>query len=120
MRREKGKSKRNPKEADAVIDRIKQLNRKLSDHPHPDGGRWLVAILTFYRGQESELSNRLRSLCKQNRSPFRLGCLIIELGTVDRFQGNEADIVILSYVRTNAPGFLDSANRLNVAITRAR
>ena len=114
------KSPRNPREADAVIHKIEELDRKLHDYLPPRGDSWSVAVLTFYRGQESELLSRLQKRCKQKRSPFRIGCLNIELGTVDRFQGNEADVVILSYVRTGAPGFLDSSNRLNVAITRAR
>ncbi|KAG8778184.1 hypothetical protein FRC16_003941, partial [Serendipita sp. 398] len=48
------------------------------------------------------------------------------LRTVDNFQGEEADIVILSLVRNHGPektgtiGFLKSTNRVNVALTRAR
>ena len=41
-------------------------------------------------------------------------------GTVDRFQGREADLVLLSMRNTSRVGFLDSPNRLNVAVTRAR
>ncbi|MCK5345113.1 MAG: ATP-binding domain-containing protein, partial [Candidatus Heimdallarchaeota archaeon] len=45
----------------------------------------------------------------------------IDVCTVDRFQGHEADIVLLSFVRSgDGIGFLDNPNRLNVAITRAR
>ena len=45
---------------------------------------------------------------------------MITLCTVDRFQGQEADIVFLSMVQTRRVGFMDSPNRLNVAVTRAR
>ena len=44
----------------------------------------------------------------------------IKLHTVDKFQGQEADVVFLSMVQTNRDGFLDNPNRLNVAITRAK
>jgi superfamily I DNA and/or RNA helicase len=49
----------------------------------------------------------------------------ISLCTVDRFQGHEADLLLLSFVRggskkRGAVGFLNSPNRLNVALTRAR
>ncbi|MCE5296900.1 MAG: AAA domain-containing protein, partial [Euryarchaeota archaeon] len=48
----------------------------------------------------------------------------LEICNVDRFQGHEADIVLLSFVRSRAHGggigFLDNKNRFNVAITRAR
>ena len=43
--------------------------------------------------------------------------------TVDSFQGSEADVVILSFVRNNAHGdigFLRGFQRLNVALTRAK
>jgi AAA domain len=88
---------------------------------------WSVAVLTFYRGQERRLRDLLRDETGQRsqrrhfefRDRNRL-LLAVELCTVDRYQGHEADIVILSFVRTRAPGFLNSPNRLNVAITRAR
>ena len=117
---ESGRSKSNRREADVVIARIEHLRQLLSNYPHPEGGTWTVAVLTFYRGQERELRDRLRKLTKQNRSPYKFGSLSIDLCTTDRFQGHEADVVILSYVRTRSAGFLDSPNRLNVAITRAR
>ncbi|EWY88424.1 hypothetical protein FOQG_01694 [Fusarium oxysporum f. sp. raphani 54005] len=43
-----------------------------------------------------------------------------EVLTVDKAQGNQADVVFLDMVRTTKPGFMDEAQRLNVAITRAR
>ena len=46
--------------------------------------------------------------------------LNVEVCTVDRFQGQEADIVFLSMVRRRGVGFLDNRNRLNVALTRAK
>ncbi|KAF4339957.1 atp-dependent helicase [Fusarium beomiforme] len=44
----------------------------------------------------------------------------VEVLTVDKAQGNQADVVFLDMVRTTRPGFMDEAQRLNVAITRAR
>jgi regulator of nonsense transcripts 1 len=40
--------------------------------------------------------------------------------TVDKAQGNQADVVFLDMVRTSSVGFMDDPQRLNVAITRAR
>ncbi|MDY0139908.1 MAG: AAA domain-containing protein, partial [Candidatus Izemoplasmatales bacterium] len=36
------------------------------------------------------------------------------------FQGQEADIVFLSMVQNSRVGFMDSINRVNVAVTRAK
>ena len=44
----------------------------------------------------------------------------IEVHTVDSFQGREADIVILSIVRTKECGFWADPRRLCVALTRAK
>lgn len=44
----------------------------------------------------------------------------VEVLTVDKAQGNQADVVFLDMVRTSAAGFMNDAKRLNVAITRAR
>tara|TARA_Y100000741_G_scaffold185452_1_gene140914 strand:+ start:4940 stop:6868 length:1929 start_codon:yes stop_codon:yes gene_type:complete len=44
----------------------------------------------------------------------------VEVHTVDSFQGREADIVILSIVRTNQSGFWSDSRRLCVALTRAK
>ncbi|KAK7402852.1 hypothetical protein QQX98_011382 [Neonectria punicea] len=44
----------------------------------------------------------------------------IEVMTVDKAQGNQADVVFLDMVRTTKAGFMNEPQRLNVAITRAR
>ncbi|RKP18414.1 hypothetical protein ROZALSC1DRAFT_84, partial [Rozella allomycis CSF55] len=47
----------------------------------------------------------------------------IDVGTVDAYQGHERDIIILSLTRSNPQqeiGFVEDAQRMNVAITRAR
>jgi superfamily I DNA and/or RNA helicase len=91
-----------------------------------DRDYWEIAVLTYYRAQERLLKTEIgryfgrppRSVFwydRKGRNPVR-----IEICTVDRFQGHEADYVILSLVRTRGVGFLDSPNRLNVALTRGR
>lgn len=81
-----------------------------------------VAVLTFYKDQEVELKAMLRKLTNQHRNhkSFTLGNIKITLCTVDKFQGDEADMVLLSFTKASKGAFYNSPNRLNVAITRAR
>jgi hypothetical protein len=44
----------------------------------------------------------------------------VQVVTVDKAQGNQADVVFLDMVRTKSVGFMDEPQRLNVAITRAK
>jgi len=44
----------------------------------------------------------------------------VAVDTVERFQGGERDIMILSFVRSRGTAFVFDDRRLNVAITRAR
>ena len=77
-----------------------------------------VGIISPYRAQVQ----LLRRLLKQNEffKPFRR---LISVNTVDGFQGQERDIIVISLVRSNDEGqigFLRDLRRMNVAITRAR
>ena len=83
-----------------------------------------ISIITPYKGQKTLITNILR---KQNCiQPFRRDQppargTTITVSTVDRYQGDENDIVILSLVRAN-PGnrFVGLINRFIVAVSRAR
>ena len=64
----------------------------------------------------------LRSQLKQ-RGFFKPYRHLITVNTVDGFQGQERDVVLISLVRSNEEGqigFLRDLRRMNVAITRAR
>ncbi len=81
-----------------------------------------VAVLTFYREQEFELKKMLRRLTNQHHKHkfFSKNNVKITLCTVDKFQGDEADLVLLSFTKFTKKAFYNSPNRLNVALTRAR
>jgi len=124
------KVNRNFAEVDVAMEELQAFLSWAINTPKKENGKvlpWDVAVLTFYLAQEAELRRRLRGLFQSwHRQHFstRDGKVRISLGTVDRFQGHEADFVILSFVRNplgkKSVGFLDSPHRLNVAITRAR
>jgi len=111
-----GKRNSNPEEAKRIIHEVKKFGDWAGDR------RYEIAILTFYKGQEGLLRDKLKELPGQkNRyTHFSYRNCSIRLATVDFFQGQEADIVFLSMVNTSRDGFLDTPNRLNVAVTRAR
>ncbi|MCB9538172.1 MAG: AAA family ATPase [Myxococcales bacterium] len=113
---------RNAAEVRAMRRALERLLGALRDHPPRGRACWSVACLTFYLQQSLALRDMLRSLTGHGRgeSRFRHGAVEIVSGTVDRFQGREADVVLLSMRNVGAVGFTDSPNRLNVALTRAR
>ncbi len=122
-----GRFNSNRIEARAVVDELRAFDEWAARNPTKDGRPWEAAALTFYRGQERELRVHLRRWTGQHgamrhfvRGPRRRPHLSIELCTVDRFQGHEADLVVITFASARPTSFLESPNRLNVALTRAR
>ena len=77
-----------------------------------------VGIISPYRAQVQYLRQLLKK--REYFKPFRS---LITVNTVDGFQGQERDIIVISLVRSNDEGqigFLRDLRRMNVAITRAR
>ena len=77
-----------------------------------------VGIISPYRAQVQYLRRQLKK--KDFFKPYRS---LISVNTVDGFQGQERDIILISLVRANDEGqigFLRDLRRMNVAITRAR
>lgn len=75
-----------------------------------------VMVITPYREQERVLHETLESAgLLGDRSPLE-----VEVCTLDRCQGREADVVLISLVRSRASKFFEAPNRWNVAVTRAR
>lgn len=72
-----------------------------------------VGIITFYAAQVEQIKSQLR----------KANLPIDNVYTVDSFQGDERDFIIISFVRANPRGtigFLNDFRRLNVALTRAK
>ena len=77
-----------------------------------------VGLISPYRAQVQYLRRLLMK--REYFKPFRRQ---ISVNTVDGFQGQERDVIVISLVRSNDEGqigFLRDLRRMNVAITRAR
>ncbi|KAK6481299.1 RNA helicase aquarius-like isoform X2 [Huso huso] len=75
-----------------------------------------ISILTTYNGQKHLIRDVVNQRCGNNPFMGRPN----KVTTVDRFQGQQNDYIILSLVRTKAVGHLRDVRRLVVAMSRAR
>jgi superfamily I DNA and/or RNA helicase len=107
-KRDRAASTSNPEEAEFAAARVREL---LAAHPQAS-----VGLIAPYRGQVSLLQDLLSA-------ELRAAAGRLSVQTVDGFQGQERDIMVLSLTRSNnrgEVGFLSEHRRMNVAMTRAR
>ena len=112
-----GLSRINPVEAELALqtlhDYIERIGKDRILYERLD-----IGIISPYKGQVQLLQRMLRK--DSYWKPLRH---LISINTVDGFQGQERDIILISMVRNNEQGqvgFLSDLRRMNVAITRAR
>src|SRR2546423_7450149 len=86
-----------------------------------------VGIITPYRAQVANIRRHLFSADSTHGWQGLPSDASISVDTVDRFQGGERLIIIISFATTREPAiesqrytFLTNPNRLNVALTRAQ
>jgi ATP-dependent RNA/DNA helicase IGHMBP2 len=97
-KKEEAGSISNPDELDTVVKSIDSWKSDFSE----------VVFISPYAGQVELAKSKLEN---------------IRVSTIDSFQGQEADVIILSLVRSNPDGnigFLKDYRRMNVAMTRAK
>ena len=107
----------NPAEAEQTLDVLERYFTRIGK------GRVLseridVGIISPYRAQVQLLRRLIRQ--RPFFKPFRQ---LLTVNTVDGFQGQERDVIVVSMVRSNEQGqigFLRDLRRMNVAMTRAR
>jgi helicase required for RNAi-mediated heterochromatin assembly 1 len=103
-------SKYNEQEAEFIVGFFCYLVRGGMVPPHA------ITVLTFYNGQRKLILKLLK------KHEFLAG-EYLSVNTVDSYQGEENAVVLLSLVRSNEQGkigFLEVANRVCVALSRAR
>jgi DNA replication ATP-dependent helicase Dna2 len=93
--------RKNPREAEAVVELVRHYRET-----HGVPGK-AIGVVSPFRAQVVLLRKLLHDAG-------------VTVDTVERFQGGERDIMILSLVRSRASGFVFDERRFNVAITRAR
>lgn len=79
-----------------------------------------ITLLSAYMGQKLLIDEILRSRCTGSPLLRKVFGLPGSVATVDQFQGEQNDIVIVSLVRTKSVGYLRDARRMTVALSRAR
>ena len=109
-------SRTNPQEARLTLNVLKGYFTKIGKERILQE-RIDTGIISPYKGQVQLLRSLLR------RDPFfKPYRHLLSVNTVDGFQGQERDIILISLVRSNESGyigFLHDLRRMNVAITRA-
>lgn len=107
----------NKAEAELSVGKLKDYIQKIGKERFLDE-RIDIGLISPYKAQVQYL----RGLIRRDAffKPYRQA---ITVNTVDGFQGQERDVIIISLVRANEEGnigFLNDLRRMNVAMTRAR
>ena len=118
----------NVAEAKIIVEAIDDIARDLSTIPHPEDRYWEIAIISFYKAQANAIQRALRISDVVEPSGWKFldkktKSVRIEVNVVDRFQGREADVVLLPMTRANDKGklgFMTVLNRINVATSRGK
>jgi superfamily I DNA and/or RNA helicase len=110
-------SRFNEKEAELLIHQVEKLVESIGTSAWIDE-KISLGIITPYSAQV----DRLQHLAEQSSilEPIHR---LISINTVDAFQGQERDVIAISFVRSNEKsevGFLADIRRTNVAMTRAK
>ena len=113
------RSTANPEEANLLLARLAQLLAPFdpANHEHK---QLTIGVIAPYRAQINYLMDAIEENSELNEL---LQHRILNVGTVDSFQGQERDIIAISLTRSNPHGeigFLSDIRRMNVGMTRAR
>ncbi|MBS1682703.1 MAG: AAA family ATPase [Bacteroidetes bacterium] len=110
-------SRFNPEEATVLIHQVERLAESIGISAWLDE-KITLGIITPYSAQVDQLLQQAGA--SEILEPLQR---FISINTVDAFQGQERDVIAISFVRSNEKsevGFLSDIRRTNVAMTRAR
>lgn len=111
-------NRNNPCNVSAVRELLEQLNTLYPNNLEQESPL-SIAVIAGYRGQVKLLKKEI------NRSEYGNFASLIDIDTVDKFQGAERDIIIYDVVRSSPKerdviGFLEDYRRINVAFSRVK
>jgi ATP-dependent RNA/DNA helicase IGHMBP2 len=110
-------SRYNREEADLLIKQFEKLVQEIGSD-HWVANKITAGVITPYRAQVDHLEKLVEA--SAILQPLHK---LITVNTVDAFQGQERDVIAISFVRSNNEGevgFLADIRRTNVAMTRAK
>lgn len=120
-----GYSKFNVLEENIVMALLEKLNQAYVAQGYGRDKKITVGVISFYQAAV----NNMRRKIKRLRSQGKLTALEVSTNTVDRFQGQERNIIIASLVRSRKPdkdgnvhlgNYVLTYERINVAFSRAQ
>lgn len=88
-----------------------------------------ITIITFYTGQEIHIQTKFFELFKEMKNEIGISYIPnydvlsyydFDIKNIDKFQGQENDVVIVSTVRSSEIGFIDEAHKIISALSRAK
>lgn len=123
----------NSNEADVIVKLLKMINDSYKANPvikfNRNNGideRMSMGVICTYGDQAKIIKNKLKNANMKFDMFYEKADGRMIINTVDDFQGDERDIIILSMVRNPSnrakadPGFILTYQRINVALSRAR
>ena len=109
---EYGDGRVNTTEADEIARTVRALLNAMTRSGLPLTSE-RVGVITPYRAQSRAIRARLQATLGAHAQ-------LVEVDTVERFQGREKDVILLSLTTRRWSNFVFDPRRLNVALTRAR
>lgn len=119
----------NANEAEVVVKLLELINNSYKNnkvYTKSEDEKMSVGVITTYGDQARVIRRRLKNSRINLDSFNKKADSKLIISTVDDFQGDERDIIILSMVRNpenriySNPGFITAFERVNVALSRAR
>jgi superfamily I DNA and/or RNA helicase len=107
----------NRAEVESIKDILQTIATNLKSNGY--GGQKQIGIISFYSSQVKLLEKELLD----REFVQSIDNLSLRIGSVDRFQGIECEVIICSFVRNNSKGeigFAKDPRRVNVALSRAK